>query len=78
MRRKGGMWSDAEKGGREGWFGDHPFTEEEVDVISFPYCITIRTLRGYRLQVHFRRLKASGFTTIRYLVTWVALEHAGP
>ncbi|OCF45458.1 hypothetical protein I317_00705 [Kwoniella heveanensis CBS 569] len=28
--------------------------------------------------VHLKRLKAWGFTTIRYLVTWEALEHGGP
>ncbi|WWD15903.1 hypothetical protein CI109_100327 [Kwoniella shandongensis] len=52
-------WSEAEEGGREGWFSGRPFPVEEADV-------------------HLRRLKAWGFTTIRYLVTWEALEHAGP
>lgn len=27
---------------------------------------------------HFRRIKSWGFNTIRYLVTWEALEHEGP
>jgi hypothetical protein len=27
---------------------------------------------------HFRRLKAWGLTTLRFLVTWEALEHSGP
>lgn len=27
---------------------------------------------------HFRRIKSWGYNTIRYLITWEALEHAGP
>nr|XP_019013519.1 uncharacterized protein I206_01588 [Kwoniella pini CBS 10737]OCF52300.1 hypothetical protein I206_01588 [Kwoniella pini CBS 10737] len=30
------------------------------------------------VDVHLLRLKAWGFTTIRYLIVWEALEHAGP
>ena len=26
------IWTDAEKGGRPGWFVGHPFAEEQVDV----------------------------------------------
>ncbi|EEQ40765.1 Cellulase (glycosyl hydrolase 5) family protein [Clavispora lusitaniae] len=29
-------------------------------------------------EAHFRRIKSWGYNTIRYLVTWEALEHAGP
>ncbi|WVF72138.1 hypothetical protein IAT40_006950 [Kwoniella sp. CBS 6097] len=53
------FYSEAEEGGKDGWFVGRPFPEEEADV-------------------HLKRLKAWGFTTIRYLVTWEALEHAGP
>ncbi|WRT67127.1 uncharacterized protein IL334_004093 [Kwoniella shivajii] len=54
-----GFYSEAEQGGRDGWFVGRPFPLEEADV-------------------HLKRLKAWGFTTIRYLVTWEAIEHAGP
>nr|XP_019042696.1 hypothetical protein I302_08401 [Kwoniella bestiolae CBS 10118]OCF21626.1 hypothetical protein I302_08401 [Kwoniella bestiolae CBS 10118] len=53
------FYSEAEAGGRDGWFVGRPFPLEEADV-------------------HLRRLKAWGFTTIRYIVVWEALEHAGP
>ncbi|WWD10145.1 hypothetical protein V865_008279 [Kwoniella europaea PYCC6329] len=54
-----GFYTEAEQGGRDGWFVGRPFPLEEADV-------------------HLRRLKAWGFTTIRFLVVWEALEHAGP
>ena len=31
---EGGMYSGAEKGGREGWFVGHPFVEPEVDLCA--------------------------------------------
>nr|XP_018263853.1 uncharacterized protein I303_03727 [Kwoniella dejecticola CBS 10117]OBR86011.1 hypothetical protein I303_03727 [Kwoniella dejecticola CBS 10117] len=54
-----GLYSEAEQGGRDGWFVGRPFPIEEADV-------------------HLLRLKAWGFTTIRYLIVWEALEHGGP
>ncbi|ORX39856.1 glycoside hydrolase superfamily [Kockovaella imperatae] len=54
-----GFYSDAEKGGYDGWFVDRPLPEKEAET-------------------HLRRLQSWGFTTVRLIVTWEALEHAGP
>ncbi|ORY33812.1 glycoside hydrolase superfamily [Naematelia encephala] len=56
---EGRFWSEAEEGGRDGWFVGRPIEEDAADL-------------------HLTRLKAWGFNTIRYLIPWEALEHAGP
>jgi hypothetical protein len=62
------FWDEAEKGGRDGWFVNHPLAEHELDVSDClaPSCSS---------QVHFRRLVAWGFRVIRLIVTWEGLEH---
>jgi hypothetical protein len=51
---------------REGFFDDR-----QVSFVNRPFPIE-------RADEHFRRLKRWGFTCLRLLTTWEAIEHAGP
>ena len=68
------FWGEAERGGRDGWFVGHPLQEEGMEVClqGLPY------VDAADAEVHLKRLRAWGFTAVRLVVTWEALEHAGP
>ena len=52
-----------------------------IPTIYFSMEITYRLWEAIPLQearMHLQRIKDWGYTTIRYLITWEAMEHAGP
>ena len=51
--------------------GDHFFNHREVSFVGRPFPLE-------EADEHFTRLRAWGFTFLRLLVTWEAIEHAGP
>ncbi len=53
------------------WKKDGFYQHRGVSFIGRPFPLS-------EADEHFRRLKAWGFTFLRYLVTWEAIEHAGP
>jgi hypothetical protein len=53
------------------WNRDGFYDHQNVSFVGRPFPLD-------QADEHFSRLKAWGFTFIRYLVTWEAIEHAGP
>lgn len=51
--------------------GDIFFDGDNVSFVGRPFPLE-------EAEQHFRRIKSWGFNTIRYLVTWEAIEHLGP
>ncbi|KAG7660882.1 uncharacterized protein J8A68_005557 [[Candida] subhashii] len=47
------------------------FDGDSVSFVGRPFPIT-------EARSHFKRIKSWGYNTIRYLITWEAIEHAGP
>ncbi|CAG87248.2 DEHA2D13860p [Debaryomyces hansenii CBS767] len=47
------------------------FEGEQVSFVGRPFPLE-------EAEVHFERIKSWGYNTIRYLITWEALEHFGP
>ncbi len=70
-----GVWDEAEAGGREGWFVNRPLHQEWADV---SYIVEPRQVTSSPRQLHLSRLRAWGYTALRWIVPWEALEHAGP
>ena len=50
---------------------DHFFDHRNVSFVGRPFPIE-------EAEEHFSRLKEWGLTFLRFLVTWEAIEHAGP
>ncbi|HPH96569.1 MAG TPA: cellulase family glycosylhydrolase [Anaerolineaceae bacterium] len=53
------------------WRREGFFNHREVSFVGRPFPLE-------EADEHFRRLKAWGYTFLRFLVTWEAIEHAGP
>ncbi|KAL8912239.1 MAG: hypothetical protein Q9171_002694 [Xanthocarpia ochracea] len=50
---------------------DHFYEGDDVSFVGRPFSVD-------EAHLHFSRLKTWGYTLIRYIFTWEALEHAGP
>jgi hypothetical protein len=53
------------------WNKDGFYNHREISFVGRPFPLD-------QADEHFGRLKSWGFTFLRYLVTWEAIEHAGP
>ncbi len=53
------------------YISDHFYDHRTVSFIGRPFPLE-------EADEHFRRLRAWGFTFLRFLITWEAVEHAGP
>lgn len=61
-----GFWEGQELGGESGWFNGSDLDSGDVGEGEDS------------VDEHLRRLRGWGFNVVRWLVTWEALEHAGP
>ncbi|KAL8851105.1 MAG: hypothetical protein Q9221_004001 [Calogaya cf. arnoldii] len=50
---------------------DHFYDGDDVSFVGRPFSVD-------EAHLHFSRLKSWGYTLIRYIFTWEAIEHAGP
>ncbi|KAL8886064.1 MAG: hypothetical protein Q9215_006175 [Flavoplaca cf. flavocitrina] len=50
---------------------DHFYEGDDVSFVGRPFSVD-------EAHLHFSRLKSWGYTLIRYIFTWEAIEHAGP